>query len=62
MHRKEQMPTRVMLLTEAWTYKFVPQGNLVDVHMGDCVARWTRRTDDLQRARHGFHPQFACLI
>jgi two-component system, OmpR family, response regulator len=34
MRRKEQMLTRAMLLEEVWNYKFVPQTNLVDVHMG----------------------------
>lgn len=34
MRRKEQMLTRSMLLEEVWNYKFVPQTNLVDVHMG----------------------------
>jgi two-component system, OmpR family, response regulator len=34
MHRKEQTLTRAMLLEEVWNYKFVPQTNLVDVHMG----------------------------
>ena len=34
MQRKEQMLTRAMLLEEVWNYKFVPQTNLVDVHMG----------------------------
>jgi two-component system OmpR family response regulator len=33
MQRKEQMLTRAMLLEEVWNYKFVPQTNLVDVHM-----------------------------
>jgi two-component system OmpR family response regulator len=34
MHRKDQVLTRAMLLEEVWKYKFVPQTNLVDVHMG----------------------------
>jgi two-component system, OmpR family, response regulator len=34
MRRKDQMLTRAMLLEEVWHYKFVPQTNLVDVHMG----------------------------
>jgi DNA-binding winged helix-turn-helix (wHTH) protein len=34
MRRKEQMLTRAMLLEEVWNYKFVPESNLVDVHMG----------------------------
>jgi two-component system, OmpR family, response regulator len=42
MRRKEQMLTRAMLLEEVWNYKFVPQTNLVDVHMG----RLRRKVDD----------------
>src|SRR3981189_1428957 len=42
MRRKEQMLTRAMLLEEGWNYKFVPQTNLVDVHMG----RLRRKVDD----------------
>ncbi len=34
MRRKEQVLTRAMLLEDVWNYKFVPQTNLVDVHMG----------------------------
>jgi two-component system OmpR family response regulator len=34
MRRKDQILTRAMLLEEVWHYKFVPQTNLVDVHMG----------------------------
>jgi two-component system, OmpR family, response regulator len=34
MRRKDQMLTRAMLLEEVWNYKFIPQTNLVDVHMG----------------------------
>jgi two-component system, OmpR family, response regulator len=34
MHRKDQLLTRAMLFEEVWNYKFVPQSNLVDVHMG----------------------------
>jgi two-component system OmpR family response regulator len=34
MRRKDQTLTRAMLLEEVWKYKFVPQTNLVDVHMG----------------------------
>jgi two-component system, OmpR family, response regulator len=34
MRRKDQMLTRAMLLEEVWNYKFVPQTNLADVHMG----------------------------
>jgi two-component system OmpR family response regulator len=42
MRRKEQMLTRAMLLEDVWNYKFVPQTNLVDVHMG----RLRRKVDE----------------
>jgi len=42
MRRKEQLLTRAMLLEEVWKYKFVPQTNLVDVHMG----RLRRKVDE----------------
>jgi two-component system OmpR family response regulator len=42
MQRKEQMLTRAMLLEEVWNYKFLPQTNLVDVHMG----RLRRKVDE----------------
>jgi two-component system, OmpR family, response regulator len=42
MSRREQMLTRAMLLEEVWNYKFVPQTNLVDVHMG----RLRRKVDE----------------
>ena len=38
MRRKDQVLTRAMLLEEVWKYKFVPQTNLVDVHMGTVAA------------------------
>jgi two-component system OmpR family response regulator len=44
MRRKDQMLTRAMLLEEVWNYKFVPQTNLVDVHMG----RLRRKVDEPQ--------------
>ena len=34
MRRKDQLLTRAMLFEEVWNYKFLPQSNLVDVHMG----------------------------
>ena len=34
MERGEKLLTRAKLLQEVWNYKFVPQTNLVDVHMG----------------------------
>ncbi len=43
MRRKDQMLTRAMLLEEVWHYKFVPQTNLVDVHMG----RLRHKVDEL---------------
>jgi two-component system, OmpR family, response regulator len=46
MRRKEQMLTRAMLLEEVWNYKFVPQTNLVDVHMG----RLRRKVDEPHEA------------
>ena len=42
MRRKDQILTRAMLLEEVWNYKFVPQTNLVDVHMG----RLRRKVDE----------------
>jgi two-component system OmpR family response regulator len=42
MQRKDQVLTRAMLLEEVWRYKFVPQTNLVDVHMG----RLRRKIDE----------------
>ncbi|MGA9599199.1 MAG: response regulator transcription factor [Methylocystis sp.] len=34
MRRKGQVLTRAVLFMEVWNYKFVPESNLVDVHMG----------------------------
>ena len=34
MRRPGQVVTRAMLLEEVWHYRFVPQTNLVDVHIG----------------------------
>jgi two-component system, OmpR family, response regulator len=47
MRRKGQLLTRAMLFEEVWNYKFVPQSNLVDVHMG----RLRRKVDG-----HGEEP------
>jgi two-component system OmpR family response regulator len=33
MRRSEPLLTRAMLLKDVWNYKFVPETNLVDVHM-----------------------------
>jgi DNA-binding winged helix-turn-helix (wHTH) protein len=34
MQRSEKLLTRAALLKEVWNYKFVPETNLIDVHMG----------------------------
>ena len=34
LRRPEQLVTRAMLLEDVWRYRFVPQTNLVDVHLG----------------------------
>jgi DNA-binding winged helix-turn-helix (wHTH) protein len=34
MQRSEKLLTRAALFKEVWHYKFVPESNLVDVHMG----------------------------
>jgi DNA-binding response OmpR family regulator len=34
MQRSDEFLTRATLLKEVWHYKFVPETNLVDVHMG----------------------------
>jgi two-component system, OmpR family, response regulator len=46
MRRKDQLLTRAMLFDEVWNYKFVPQTNLVDVHMG----RLRRKVDTTPEA------------
>jgi two-component system OmpR family response regulator len=42
VRREGQLLTRAMLFEEVWNYKFVPQSNLVDVHMG----RLRRKIDE----------------
>ena len=34
MRRKGEVVSRATLFVEVWNYKFVPDSNLVDVHMG----------------------------
>jgi DNA-binding response OmpR family regulator len=34
MQRSDRLLTRAILLKDVWNYKFVPETNLVDVHMG----------------------------
>jgi DNA-binding response OmpR family regulator len=47
MQRSDQLLTRATLLKEVWQYKFVPETNLVDVHMG----RLRRKVDGSNDAR-----------
>lgn len=42
VRREGQMVTRAMLFEEVWNYRFVPNSNLVDVHMG----RLRRKVDE----------------
>ena len=35
MRRPGQIVTRAMLLEDVWNYKFLPQTNVVDVHIGN---------------------------
>jgi DNA-binding response OmpR family regulator len=46
MQRSDKLLTRVTLLKEVWHYKFVPETNLVDVHMG----RLRRKVDGSDEA------------
>jgi two-component system OmpR family response regulator len=34
MQRSDQVVTRASLFKDVWNYKFVPESNVVDVHMG----------------------------
>jgi len=43
MQRSDKLLTRAALLKDVWQYKFVPETNLVDVHMG----RLRRKVDAL---------------
>jgi DNA-binding response OmpR family regulator len=47
MQRSDKLLTREILLKEVWHYKFVPETNLVDVHMG----RLRRKVDGSNEAR-----------
>ena len=42
MRRPGQVLTRTMLLEEVWNYRFAPQTNLVDIHIG----KLRRKLDD----------------
>ena len=46
MQRSEKLLTRATLFKEVWNYKFVPDSNLVDVHMG----RLRRKVDGANEA------------
>jgi DNA-binding response OmpR family regulator len=46
MQRSERLLTRATLLKDVWNYKFVPETNLVDVHMG----RLRRKVDGSNEA------------
>ena len=46
MQRNGQLLTRATLFKEVWDYKFVPESNLVDVHMG----RLRRKVDGANEA------------
>jgi DNA-binding response OmpR family regulator len=46
MQRSDQLLTRAVLLKEVWHYKFTPETNLVDVHMG----RLRRKVDGSDEA------------
>lgn len=46
MHRSDKLLTRATLLKDVWNYKFVPETNLVDVHMG----RLRRKIDESNEA------------
>jgi two-component system OmpR family response regulator len=46
MRRPGRVVTRAMLLEDVWNYKFVPQTNLIDVHMG----RLRRKVDEPDEA------------
>jgi DNA-binding winged helix-turn-helix (wHTH) protein len=46
MQRSDQLLTRAMLFKDVWHYKFVPETNLVDVHMG----RLRRKVDGSNEA------------
>jgi DNA-binding winged helix-turn-helix (wHTH) protein len=46
MQRSDKLLTRAMLFKEVWHYKFIPETNLVDVHMG----RLRRKVDESNEA------------
>jgi DNA-binding response OmpR family regulator len=50
MRRSDRLLTREALLKEVWHYKFVPETNLVDVHMGQ-LRRKVDGSDDAPMIR-----------
>jgi DNA-binding winged helix-turn-helix (wHTH) protein len=46
MQRNDKLLTRAMLFNDLWNYKFVPETNLVEVHMG----RLRRKVDGSNEA------------
>jgi DNA-binding response OmpR family regulator len=50
MRRSNQLLTRATLFKEVWHYKFVPESNLVDVHIGR-LRRKVDRPDDTPMIR-----------
>ena len=42
MQQSDQLLTRATLLKDVWHYKFVPETNLVDVHMGAAAPQGRR--------------------
>ena len=46
MQRSDQLLTRAILLKEVWHYKFVPETNLINVHMGRLRRKVDASNDD----------------
>jgi DNA-binding response OmpR family regulator len=46
MQRSDQLLTRANLIKDVWHYKFVPETNLVDVHMGRLRRKVDGSNDD----------------
>ena len=51
MQRSDELLTRATLLKDVWHYKFVPETNLVDVHMGR-LRRKVDGSDDVPMIRN----------
>jgi DNA-binding response OmpR family regulator len=46
MQRSDQLLTRATLIKNVWHYKFVPETNLVNVHMGRLRRKVDTSNDD----------------